>query len=109
MAAAGKHLHPALRSLQHRNFQLFFAGQLVSLTGTWMQSVAESWLVFRLTGSSALLGVAAFASQVPVLLLAPIGGIVADRADRHRVLVITQSVSMILPLTLSVLTFTGRV
>jgi MFS family permease len=98
-----------LRAFRHRNYQLFFAGQLISLCGTWMQSVAESWLVFRLTGSSALLGVAAFASQVPVLLLAPAGGIVADRGNRHRVLVVTQTVSMLLPLTLAALTFSGRV
>ena len=59
-----------LRAFRHRNYQLFFGGQLISLTGTWMQTVAESWLVFRLTGSSALLGVTAFASQIPVLLFA---------------------------------------
>ena len=98
-----------VRAFRHRNYRLFFLGQLISLTGTWMQSVAESWLVFRLTGSSALLGVAAFASQVPVLLLAPLGGIVADRANRHRVLIATQTVSMMLPLTLATLTLTGYV
>lgn len=98
-----------LRAFRHRNYRLFFFGQLISLTGTWMQSVAESWLVFRLTGSSALLGVAAFAAQVPVLLLAPLGGIVADRANRHRVLIATQTVSMILPLTLAALTLSGHV
>ena len=97
------------RAFRHRNYRLFFFGQLISLTGTWMQSVAESWLVFRLTGSSALLGVAAFATQVPVLLLAPVGGIVADRANRHRVLIATQTASMVLPLTLAALTLTGRV
>src|SRR5437763_2770502 len=74
-----------------------------------MQSVAESWLVYRLTGSSAMLGVAAFASQAPVLLFATIGGAVADRIDRHRIIVITQTVSMILPLTLAALTLTGYV
>jgi MFS family permease len=100
---------PLLRAFRHRNYQLFFGGQLISLTGTWMQSVAESWLVFRLTGSSALLGVAAFATQVPVLLLAPAGGIVADRANRHRVLIATQTVSMVLPLTLAALTLSGHV
>jgi hypothetical protein len=59
-----------LRAFRHRNYKLFFGGQLISLIGTWMQSVAESWLVYRLTGSSAMLGVAAFASQAPVLLFA---------------------------------------
>jgi len=62
------------RSLKHKNFQLFFSGQFVSLTGTWMQSVAQSWLVYRLTGSVVLLGLIGFASQIPVFLLAPIGG-----------------------------------
>jgi MFS family permease len=98
-----------LRALRHRNYRLFFTGQLISLTGTWMQSVAESWLVFRLTGSSALLGVTAFATQIPVLLLAGVGGTVADRSDRHRILIITQTLSMVLPLTLAALTLSGRV
>jgi MFS family permease len=98
-----------LRAFRHRNYKLFFGGQLISLIGTWMQTVAESWLVYRLTGSSAMLGVAAFASQAPVLLFATIGGAVADRVDRHRIIVITQTVSMILPLTLAALTLTGAV
>src|SRR6202035_4841047 len=99
-----------VRALRHRNYQLFFGGQLVSLVGTWMQTVAESWLVYRLTGSSVLLGVAAFCSQIPVFVLAPIfGGTVADRANRHRIMVVTQSISMVLPLILSALTFSGRV
>jgi MFS family permease len=98
-----------LRAFRHRNYQLFFGGQLISLTGTWMQSVAESWLVFRLTGSSALLGVSAFASQFPVFLLAPIGGTVADRHNRHRIIIVTQTVSMILPLVLAALTLSRTV
>jgi MFS family permease len=98
-----------LRAFRHRNYQLFFGGQLISLTGTWMQSVAESWLVFRLTGSSALLGVSAFASQIPVFLFATIGGTVADRVNRHRIIVVTQALSMILPLVLAALTLSGRV
>ena len=97
------------RALRHRNYQLFFGGQLVSLVGTFMQSVAESWLVYRLTGSAALLGVTAFASQIPVFILAPIGGIVADRADRHRIILITQTTSMVLPLVLAALVFSGLV
>ncbi len=97
------------RAFRHRNYQLFFAGQIISLTGTWMQSVAESWLVYRLTGSSVLLGVAAFCSQIPVFVLAPIGGTVADRTNRHRIMVTTQSISMVLPLVLSALTLSGRV
>src|SRR5271165_1201865 len=75
----------AVRALRHRNFQLFFAGQLISLVGTWMQTVAQSWLVYRMTGSTLLLGTVGFASQIPVFLVAPIGGIVADRCDQeHR-------------------------
>src|SRR6266481_3061850 len=66
-------LPATLRALRHRNFQIFFSGQLVSLIGTWMQSVAQSWLVYRLTGSSLLLGAAGFASQIPVFLAAPLG------------------------------------
>jgi MFS family permease len=97
------------RAFRHRNYRLFFSGQLISLIGTWMQSVAESWLVYRLTGSSALLGLSAFFTQIPVFLLAPFGGTVADRGDRHRIMIVTQTISMILPLTLSALTFSGRV
>jgi MFS family permease len=100
---------PFLRAFRHRNYRLFFSGQLVSLTGTWMQSVAESWLVFRLTGSSALLGVSSFASLAPVFLFATVGGTVADRANRHRIIIATQTASMVLPLVLAVLTFTGTV
>ena len=97
------------RAFRHRNYQLFFSGQLVSLTGTWMQSVAESWLVFRLTGSAALLGVTSFATLAPVFLFATVGGIVADRVDRRRILLATQSLSMVLPLTLAALTLSGHV
>ncbi len=97
------------RALRHPNYRLFFSGQLVSLVGTWMQSVAEAWLVYRLTGSAALLGVAGFASQIPVLFLATIGGTVADRFNRHRILVVTQTTSMVLPLILAALVFSGRV
>lgn len=98
-----------LRSLRHRNFQLFFAGQLISLVGTWMQIIAQSWLVYRLTGSSLLLGSVGFASQIPVFILAPIGGSVADRHNRHRLVVATQSVMMVLAFLLAWLTLTGRI
>src|ERR1700734_410816 len=93
-----------VRSLRHRNFQLFFSGQLISLIGTWMQNVAQSWLLYRLTGSSLLLGVVGFAGQIPVFLLAPIGGMAADRWNRHRVIIGTQTTSMILALILAILT-----
>jgi MFS family permease len=99
----------ALRALKHRNFQLFFGGQLISLIGTWMQSVAQAWLVYRLTGSSLLLGSVGFASQFPVLLASPLGGIVADRYNRQRVVIGTQVASMTLAFILAVLTLTGRI
>lgn len=93
-----------LRALRHRNFQLFAGGQLISLIGTWMQTVAQSWLVYRLTGSSLLLGIVGFASQFPIFLLSPLGGTVADRYNRHRVVIGTQVSSMILASILAVLT-----
>lgn len=97
------------RSLQHRNFQLFFAGQLVSLIGTWMQSTAQLWLVYRLTKSAALLGVFGFANQIPILLLAWLGGYVGDRYNRHRGVILTQTAAMILAFILAALTITGVV
>ena len=99
----------ATRALRHRNFQLFFSGQLISLVGTWMDTVAESWLVYRLTGSALLLGTVALCNQLPVFLCAPIGGIVADRYNRHRIIIATQSLSMIVAFVLAVLTLTHRV
>ena len=98
-----------LRALRYRNFQLFFSGQLISLIGTWMQNVAEAWLVYRLTGSSVLLGAMGFANQIPVFLLSPFGGIVADRYKRQRVVIATQVASMVLASTLATLTLTGVV
>ena len=93
-----------MRALKHRNFQLFFSGQLISLIGTWMQTVAQSWLVYRITKSSLLLGEVGFASQIPVFLVAPIGGMVADRVNRHRIVIATQAASMILAFILATLT-----
>lgn len=98
-----------LRSLRHRNYQLFFGGQLISLTGTWMQTVAQSWLVYRLTGSSLLLGMVSFCNQIPVFLFTSLGGALADRKNRHRILIVTQSTSMLLAFGLSALTLAGRV
>ncbi|HXT85924.1 MAG TPA: MFS transporter [Verrucomicrobiae bacterium] len=97
------------RALQHRNFQLFFGGQLISLIGTWMDTVAESWLVYRLTGSSLLLGTVAFAGQIPVFLLAPLGGMAADRWNRRSIVIATQSSSMVIAGVLAGLTLSGRV
>jgi MFS family permease len=105
----GPRLSESLRALRHRNFQLFFAGQFVSLIGTWMQGVAQSWLVYRLTGSSFLLGAVGFAGQIQVFLLSSIGGTIADRYDRRRVVIATQSASMLLAFALAALTLTGHV
>src|SRR5579863_2555161 len=98
-----------LRALRYRNFQLFFAGQLISLIGTWMQSVAQSWLVYRLTGSAALLGLVSFSGQIPIFVLSPIAGYAADRLNRHRVVIATQTASMLLALVLAALTLTDRI
>lgn len=95
------------RALRHRNFQLFFAGQLVSLIGTWMQSTAQLWLVYKLTKSAALLGVFGFANQAPILLLASVGGYVGDRYNRHRGVIWTQIASMLLAFLLSGLALAG--
>jgi MFS family permease len=98
-----------LRALRHRNFQLFFGGQLLSLTGTWMQTTAQAWLVYRMTKSALLLGSVGFASQIPVFLVAPIGGITADRRNRQHLVIATQTASMILAGILAWLTISGRV
>jgi MFS family permease len=98
-----------IRSLKHRNFQLFFSGQLISLVGTWMQTVAQSWLVYRMTGSSLLLGLVSFAGQIPVFPMAPLAGMVADRLNRRKVVIATQTASMILAFILAFLTLKGIV
>ncbi len=97
------------RALRHRNFRLFFAGQFISLIGTWMQTVAQSWLVYRLTGSSLLLGAVAFSSQIPVFIFGPLGGAMADRVDRHKIIVGTQTASMLLAFALAGLTLTRTI
>src|SRR5271165_2125283 len=102
-------LRDAFRALRYYNFRLFFAGQLISLIGTWMQTVAQSWLVYRLTGSSALLGLVGFSSQIPVFLFSPLGGVAADRHNRYRMIIATQTLSMLLALILAALTLTGYV
>lgn len=98
-----------LRALAYRNYRLFFGGQVVSLVGTWITTTATNWLVYRLTGSAVLLGTVAFASQVPAFLLGPFAGIIVDRIDRHRMLVITQTVSMLQSFALALLVFSGHV
>jgi len=109
-AAFGRsRFNDTIRSLRHRNFQLFFSGQLISLIGTWMQNVAQSWLVYRLTGSSLLLGTVSFAGQIPVFPIAPLAGMVADRWNRRTIVIITQTASMILASILAALTLTNRI
>src|SRR3954453_16012442 len=95
------------RALRHRNYRLFFTGQSLSLVGTWITRVATSWLVYRLTGSALLLGVVSFCGQIPTLLLAPLAGVLVDRWDRHRILVVTQVLSMLQSGALAALTFAG--
>lgn len=97
------------RALQHRNFQLFFTGQLISLIGTWMQSTAQLWLIYRMTNSPALLGFFGFASQIPIFFLAPVGGYFGDKFNRHRGVIWTQSAALILSFVLAALTLLGVV
>src|SRR6476619_6624317 len=97
------------RALRHRNYRLFFTGQSISLVGTWITRVATSWLVYRLTGSALLLGVVGFCGQIPTLLIAPIAGVYVDRWDRHRVLIVTQALSLLQSLALGILAVTGRI
>ncbi|MGA7783441.1 MAG: MFS transporter, partial [Candidatus Acidiferrales bacterium] len=97
------------RALRHRNYRLFFTGQSISLVGTWMTRVATLWLVYKLTNSPLLLGVVAFAGQIPTLLVAPFAGVWIDRLDRRRVLIVTQILAMIQSLALAVLTLSSHI
>jgi len=98
-----------IRALHYRNYRLFFSGQGISLVGTWMQQIAISWLVYRLTDSAFLLGLIGFAGQIPTFLLAPVAGVFADRRDRRKLLVLTQTLAMSQAFVLALLTFTGHV
>ncbi len=84
-----------VRALRYRNFRLFFAGQSISLIGTWMQRIALGWLVYRMTNSAFLLGLVGFAGQLPTFLFSPFAGVLADRMNRHRLLILTQVMAMI--------------
>ncbi|HEY6878386.1 MAG TPA: MFS transporter, partial [Polyangiales bacterium] len=94
-ASTGGRLSRLGRALRHRNYRLFFAGQSISLIGTWLTQVASSWLLYRLTGSALLLGVASFASQAPTFFLSPFAGVWVDRMNRHRTLLATQTLAMV--------------
>lgn len=98
-----------LRALRYRNYRLFFGGQIVSLIGTWMTNIATSWLVYRLTGSALLLGVVGFSGQLPTFLVLPFAGIFVDRANRHRLLIGTQILSMAQSFTLAGLTLSRQI
>jgi MFS family permease len=97
------------RALQHRNYRLFFGGQSVSLIGTWITRIATSWLVYRLTGSLLLLGIVGFCGQIPTLLLAPFTGVLVDRWDRRRILLVTQVLSMLQSVALAAMVFSGGI
>ena len=98
-----------IRSLRHRNFRLFFFGQGVSLIGTWMQSVAMPWLVYTLTGSAMLLGVVGFTGQILTFVMAPVAGVMADRWNRHRLVLWAQVLATAQALALAALTLTGAI
>jgi MFS family permease len=98
-----------LRAFRYRNYRLFFGGQGISLVGTWMQQIAMSWLVYRLTDSTFLLGFIGFAGQVPTFLLASVAGVFADRWDRRKLLVLTQALAMLQAFLLAFLTFMGHI
>jgi MFS family permease len=102
-------LSHTFRALRHRNFRLFIGGQVISLVGTWMQTVAQSWLVYRLTHSELLLGTTWFCSQIAVFALGPLGGLAADRFSRQKLVIVTQTLSMLQAFILAALTLSGRV
>jgi MFS family permease len=97
------------RALRHRNYRIFLSGQAVSLIGTWMQNLAQSWLVYRLTGSELLVSLVGFFSYLPVLLIGPLAGAVADRFSRYRIVLATQTVFTVQALALAALTLSGRI
>lgn len=97
------------RALESRNFRMFFFANLFSLLGTWMQNLAIGWLVYRLTDSAAFLGLTGFMGQIPALLLTPVAGVYADRMNRRKVLVITQTIPMLLAFLLAILLYTDKI
>ncbi|MFA6313432.1 MAG: MFS transporter [Sterolibacterium sp.] len=98
-----------LRALRHRNYRLYFSGQLVSLAGTWMQMIAMSWLTYRLTNSTLMLGLVSFAGQIPILAVAPLGGVLSDRFDKRLMMLWTQSLAMAQASLLAILTLTDTI
>jgi len=100
---------PALRAFRHRNFRLFYSGQAISLVGTWIQQIALSWLVYRTTGSAFLLGLVTFSSQIPMLMFLPLAGLISDRHDRRKIMLLAYAFASLQAATLAVLTLTGTV
>ena len=98
-----------LRALRHKNYRLFFGGQSLSLIGTWMQQVALGWLVYRLTDSAFLLGLVGFSSQIPTFILASVAGVLADRYNKHKIIIATQTLAMIQAFILAFLTLSGKI
>jgi len=102
-------LSVAWRALKYRNYKLFFGGQIISLTGTWTQQIAMSWLVYRLTGSAFMLGLVSFASQIPSLIFSPFAGVIVDKMNRHKILIATQTLAMLQAFLLVILLLTSTV
>jgi len=103
------HLSQAIRSLSNRNYRLFFAGQGISLLGTWMQNIASSWLIYRLSGSTFILGLSGFFTLAPVFFISPFAGVLGDRWNRHKILIVVQVMAMIQALTFATITLAGIV
>lgn len=101
-------MNAMFRSLRHREYRAYFLGQLVSYIGTWMQQVAVAWLAYRISGSVLVLGLVGFASQIPILLLSPFGGVFSDRHDRRRLMLLTQTLSLLQTMVLAALVFSGK-
>jgi MFS family permease len=108
VAISSNPLRHSFRALRHRNFRLFLGGQFVSLLGTWLQSVALGWLLYRLTHSAFLLGLSSFLAQIPALVLSPLAGVWADRWNRHRMVIGTQVMAMVQALALAALVLSGH-
>ncbi|WP_371379688.1 MFS transporter [Sporomusa aerivorans] len=98
-----------VRALRHRNYRLFFTGQTISMTGTWMQDIAINWLIYQLTGSPLMLGTVNFCSKIPGLLLGPLAGLVADRFNKHRIIIFTQCMSLLQALVMAMLVLSNRI
>jgi MFS family permease len=109
MNSSNNRLKLAFRALSHRNFKLFVSGQSLSLIGTWIQQVAVTWLVYRLTDSAFMLGIVGFSGQLPLFIIAPFAGVLADKSNRHKLLLYTQTLALLQALVLSVLVFTEAV